>query len=617
MTEQIFDTSGRLAQLKTESGAVTSFHYDNVGRLSAIKDQRGVTLNDLDVRMRYLDDGHLKAIESPFGSQMSRYDANGQLQKVEMGAGIKTFYDRLPNGDLLVTSPLGFSRFDKSDNLLASMTVGGIKDTFEWNPQGRLLRSSSLLAGTTKYNWSPAGDMATVISPTGLIHDLRVDKAGRMESLDIFGHQFRIGYDAMGNANRAQSPAGQNFAELKYHYDSRGRVERITIPDWNRYGRMTESLLEFGAKNPLPSAEWLRRYDAAWSQAYPSSPPKGLDQLAADFERWPEEVMRAQANVFGLVFLSMVVRPVSMVLDWVPKPAVLSAGHAAVKGGVKTLWDAGIHNLNQIPYTEDIVAGFQRTEKRLEFLEKGSKWGSFTWNLGKAVAPSMALGWRLEGERYLRVYERTVTKIEPRLGFGNPPALEPSGQYTWLHPYLLVQQYKQWEFRETGWLRESLDLYVDLGKLGTGVGKEAIKKGLNMAVNHVSENSLKQMLGLSPEPGTNMGVLPATTVPRPTTLPSSVPKIQGVQSELNKAYGDLIQPKYAVPGYPGLLPIPTKQYELKLQQQWKPPGGVIFLDFGDEEEPDMTDLLGEEKKVPVPKEPMYPFLIFPTARNPE
>jgi YD repeat-containing protein len=619
VTEQIFDASGRLAQLKAESGALTSFHYDTAGRLSAIKDQHGVTLNDLDVRMRYLDDGRLKAIASPFGSQMSRYDANGQLLKVEMDAGLKVFYDRLPNGDLLVTSPLGFSRFDKSDNLLASMTVEGIKDTFEWNPQGRLLRSSGLLSGTTKYNWS--GDTATVISPTGLIHDLRVDKVGRLESMDIFGRQFRVGYDAMGNANRALGFAGQTFAELKYHYDSRGRIERLTIPDWNRYGKQAEALMEFGAKNPVPSAEWLKRYDAAWSQAYPSSPPKSLDQLAADFERWPEEVMQVQANVFGLMFLTMVARPAGIVSDWISKPTGLSLALSGIKQIPKALTKAGIRNLEKIPEAGELAAWFNRADSFLSSVETISSWGSFGRNLGRAIAPSMAIGWRLEGDRYLRVYERTVTKVEPRLGFGNPPALEPSGQYTWLHPYTLIQQYRQQESWEAVWMRESLGLQINLGRLWAGARNEVIKKGINMAVSYVSKNGLERMLGLSSGTSTNVGSLPAATGASSTTSPSSVPKIQGSQGLPNNSYGDLNQLRFVAPSYPGLVPVPTKQYELKLQQQWQQwnrlPGGVIFLDFDDEEELDMTDVLGEEKKVPVPKEPIYPFLILPTARYPE
>lgn len=577
--EQVFETSGRLTQLKTEWGAVTNFHYDAAGKLTAIRDQHGIALNDFEVRMRYLDNSRLRVVESPFGSQTSHFDAYGQLLKVEMGAGLKAFYDRLPDGGFLVTSPFGFSRFDKAGHILASMTVEGVKDTFEWNLQGRLLRSSSLFSGTTRYNWSSTGDTVTVIPPTGLIYDLRVDKSGRLESIDLFGRQFRFGYDAMGNVNRVLGTAGQTFAELKCHYDKLGRLDRITIPNWNRYSRMTDILLEFSAKNPVPSAEWLKRYDAAWSQVYPSSAPKSLDQLAAEFERWPEEVMRVQANVLGLTFLTMVAHPAAIGLDWVSKPFGLSVGHTIVKECLKALTEAGIRNLNQIPYTEDVITGFQRINQSLKFVQGISSWGSFGWKIAKAIGSSFE--WRTEWR------------------FGTP-TLESSRQYTWIH--------------------ENFKPHVDWSKLGTEVSKEIAKKVFNeFAVKPISRQSFSTLHGLSPDAASSVRSERGTVGTGASFSSGSVPILEhGRKESLNtrvKRHDDPGGPIFFDPPPP--LPVPTEQYKLKLQQQWPqkpppPPGGVIFLDLEDEEELDVTDVLGEGKKVPVPKEPLCPFLIFPT-----
>jgi YD repeat-containing protein len=603
-TEQRFDRFGRLVALENGSGGTTHLEYDAVGRLSSIMNQHGIALTDLDVGIRWEDDRRTRVIDSPFGSQITHYDSMGHVTKTELGSGFKAFHDPLPDGGRLLTTPLGYGYFDKAGRRLATMAIEGIMETFEWDTSDRPLRSSNVLTGISTYTWATGS--GSIITPTGLHYDLRLDKANRVNNIGFLGREFQLGYDSQGNANRVFGQRGQLFAELKYHYDDHQRIRSITLPDWQKYYRGLETLGDLSGKSPALRQDWLTRYDFAWQELRASTVPKDLNQLAADFERFPEEVMRVQANVFGLTFLAMVARPAAIALDWVSKPFGLSLAHTALKTGLDGLMTTRVRDLEQIPDATEVAAKFRHIDNVLDDAEHWSSTGAFAWSLGKALLPSVSLSRRLEMNREVRIYEYNQTGVREGIRLGYPPRTEPTGQLTFAHPTVQIEQYVARTALESVWLSKTLHIDVKLDAFGRA-GKIVLEKG-------IKDDFKRQLERIG---GVTRDRLRGGPYSGYTSAPENANRLQGrTLSPATPLADEALRQRTFYSNRFDMFPLPSKEY--RLMPMPSPPGGAITTYAGPHEdlEPDL-EFLGDFSRVygriPVPRQPVLPFLVFPKA----
>ncbi|WP_024914310.1 DUF6531 domain-containing protein [Chania multitudinisentens] len=136
-------------------------------------------------------------------------------------------------GDLTaITAPAGltttYPRYDRAGRLLESRDPNNIPSLFTYDSLGRLTEQT--VAGmSTRYTYTPVGQLNTIIEPDGMTYTHTYDAAQRLTGItDSLGNRITYTLDAAGNLTRETiaDPANTLTRAQTRYYDALQRVER-------------------------------------------------------------------------------------------------------------------------------------------------------------------------------------------------------------------------------------------------------------------------------------------------------------------------------------------------------------------------------------------------------
>jgi YD repeat-containing protein len=238
-TEAEYCADGRLKSLRDTEGAVTSFGYDNVGRLAWEEDPM---LNK--TSYTYTPVGKVKTMTDRRGMVTRyEYDRADRLISVTDAAGESEYYEYDGNGNLTqVTDKEGAKtriRYDAMNRPLSLQdAIGGI-ETYEYDARGLMTRKTDKGGASTSYTYDRLGRLISVTDAAGKVTMNRYDAAGNLiGATDRRGSTWGWAYDELGRVVKEIDPYEHITS---YTYTTLGDVATVT----NALGET-----------------WERRYDA-------------------------------------------------------------------------------------------------------------------------------------------------------------------------------------------------------------------------------------------------------------------------------------------------------------------------------------------------------------------
>ena len=132
------------------------------------------------------------------------------------------------------TDPLGYTttveRYDPHGRPLELRDASGLTTTLRYDPRGRLL-SRTEGALTTAFDYTPAGDLASVTTPAGVRLTFTYDDARALSAVtDALGNTRRFTYDDAGNllTETRETPEGTVTYRRDQRYGPRNRLRSET-----------------------------------------------------------------------------------------------------------------------------------------------------------------------------------------------------------------------------------------------------------------------------------------------------------------------------------------------------------------------------------------------------
>lgn len=229
-----YDAAGRVVRTIAPDGGVTDYEYDAAGQPSAVVNplrERTEFFYDLDGNLIQTlhPDGHTSRID---------YDAVGRATAVmdERGTRLAFGYDLA--GQLAVLTdtagnPTTFA-YDIMGNVVTATMPSGTKWLYSYNTMGQPLTQTFPWGGTETIHRDASGTITGLTGATGQTTSYQYGAAGRMVQRTIHGSPpEQASYTARGELRTVTTAAGAT----QYHYDGRGRLDRIDNPDgsWVEY----------------------------------------------------------------------------------------------------------------------------------------------------------------------------------------------------------------------------------------------------------------------------------------------------------------------------------------------------------------------------------------------
>jgi RHS repeat-associated protein len=242
-TRATWDAAGRRTSTTDATGATREFAYDTAGQLIAETDGLGH-------RTVYAYEGHgqLASVTDPLGAVTRyTYDELGQLASMTDARGKATTYERDAAGLPIATTDAAGARtrfeYDERGLLARELTPAGAAISYAYDQRGDRVQQSSAsdvvrfefdaeqrmiaatnTAGTTGWTYTPSGQLASQIDPSGRELAYAYDASGALTGLTVPGGQ-QIAYDrdAAGRVSRIASPWGT----ADYAYDDGGNLTGI------------------------------------------------------------------------------------------------------------------------------------------------------------------------------------------------------------------------------------------------------------------------------------------------------------------------------------------------------------------------------------------------------
>ncbi len=260
--------AGRITSQRDETGAETTFAWDEASQTATITDPTGRTRRDVYVGLNLV-----KQVDGAGAVTETLYDA-----------------DNNPSAAVDADGDLFREDYDDRDRLIRRVSPPPINATEAWayDDQDRVTSHTDPAGNTTSYVYNEAGLLASQTNPDGgvLVHSYTDGSDGSPANLlatstDPLGRTTSYRYNAVGDTVAVTTPTGRTTSYVydashwltsvtspagavsTYTYDSAGRVLTTTDPvgsvTTNRYdaaGRLAETTAADGT--------WLRyTYDAA------------------------------------------------------------------------------------------------------------------------------------------------------------------------------------------------------------------------------------------------------------------------------------------------------------------------------------------------------------------
>ena len=284
-TAQAFTYDGNHRLITSSAGGkvVRTLHYDSDGRVDAITDGGGSTVQitaslgsrqqivadpngtattvtsydqagnpvqtaitsggqSLVTSATYDGDGRqLSATDALGHTSHTTYDRSGDVLSATDALGNTTSYSYDALGDpLTMTAPDGQvtrRTYDASGNLLTDVQPDGTRTAYTYSGEGQLMSATDALGRMSTYTYNSQGELASVTDPLGHTTRLSADPAnGRLASVtDPAGDTLRFTYDAVGNLTAVTDPDGHTsrstydaFDRVTSHSDADGGTTHYT-----------------------------------------------------------------------------------------------------------------------------------------------------------------------------------------------------------------------------------------------------------------------------------------------------------------------------------------------------------------------------------------------------
>lgn len=258
----LYDSEGRLQQIRDGLDGVTTLSHDLFGRISQVTDANGGA-----TQFDYSTWGELTQSNSPdSGSRGYEYDPAGNLLSLIDANGVQTSYSydalsRLAGidfaGDALDTV-LNYDEGVFGKGRLTSVIDGSGSSRFQYDDRGQLLLSSTSVANRSfdvSYSYNDAGELTGIGYPSGAQVSYSHDNAGRLGGIQLV-HDGKssslLGGISWNGPNMASYQQGNGII-TELVYDSVGRLTE------KRYGGNDNSLqLTLDRQGQITSQNWLK-----------------------------------------------------------------------------------------------------------------------------------------------------------------------------------------------------------------------------------------------------------------------------------------------------------------------------------------------------------------------
>lgn len=227
-----YNADSETTSVTSPGGLVTAATFDPAGRIATSTDPAGVvTTNTWSLRGELLTtrtglEGTTRYVYNPNRTLASTTDALGR---------VTTF------------------GYDARHNQTSRTAPNGAVETWTYNAANELLTAVDPLARTTAYTYDTAGRVATITDPSGRVQtntynldgtinteayaggtttSYNYDNAGRVASLTDTSGTFAFGYEPAGQLASMSTPSGR---QTNWSYDAAGRRTQLTHPNGASY----------------------------------------------------------------------------------------------------------------------------------------------------------------------------------------------------------------------------------------------------------------------------------------------------------------------------------------------------------------------------------------------
>lgn len=227
------DESGKITLVKDPAGNTAQFAYNEHGDLISITNKRGNTLT-----YEYTDHRIVKAWDTKGDLYLvNTYDEKGRVLTQDDGR------EDTP------LATLTYTENEENDNV--SIVVNGRNGGVQYvtaTQDGKGLRHTDSIGGTTTYTYNDNGQMTSCTLPDGMVENYSYDEAGNLIKISnsASGDRERT-YNENGQVVDKQETSGMNG---QYFYDENNRMIKQVVNDiainysYNQNGQIVSSELE-------------------------------------------------------------------------------------------------------------------------------------------------------------------------------------------------------------------------------------------------------------------------------------------------------------------------------------------------------------------------------------
>ena len=226
-----YNAVGLLTEHTDKSGAVTSYSYDDMNRLSAVLEPTGLKIS-------YVYD--------VLGNITEQTDNEGRTTKYEYDA-----LSRLTKITYTNSGTVSYT-YDGNGNILTSTDANGNVTTYTYDSMNRVTTAVNALGGKTEYVYDLNGNLVSETLPNGAVTTYEYNSYDLVSKvIDANGNSTCYVYDANENLI-AEIDANGN--QTLYGYTKNGYVEKLTdkeanayLFDYDKYGNTTKITAPNGA----------------------------------------------------------------------------------------------------------------------------------------------------------------------------------------------------------------------------------------------------------------------------------------------------------------------------------------------------------------------------------
>ena len=215
------NAAGEIVGVTDPTGRTTRLERDRLGRVVGIVDPAGAR-----TAVRLDPVGRLTALTDPTGRvTWRRYDALGRLVETGRGTTRSESYRYDDAGNVLArTDALGHEHrfeYDDAGRLVGEINRSGARIAYRYDAAGRMIEATDATGRQTRYRYDSSGSLAGVDFPDGSRTRYGHDRTGRLVYAENDVERLEIAYDARGRlASVSGSATG---TDVSYSYDAAGR----------------------------------------------------------------------------------------------------------------------------------------------------------------------------------------------------------------------------------------------------------------------------------------------------------------------------------------------------------------------------------------------------------